>query len=237
MIEGINIFLPTRERPDRLDKFLTSMVETAEDPSRLHVVFVIDIGDKESADVASACEVSHQILWHLDTGKPHLAQLYNRCYATTEKGSDEWAVSMFGDDMVFVSEAWDTRFIEELNAADGHVIVYGDDDYVQHGKLPVHLVTGRPLVRATRRPFMAPEFRADMIDTVWRVVGEKCGLLRYLEDVHIRHEHNGQLKPEHRDDTWKRLNAVKMHQGKGYKLVEAIAEQIATTLKEAGYGG
>lgn len=237
MIEGINIFLPTRGRPERLTKFLESMQETASNPDRLHVVFVLDMGDEESLEATKVCKVSQQIEWVLDTGKPHLAHLYNRAFDVTRMRSDDWAVSMFGDDMVFVSEGWDGRFLAELNNAEGKAIVYGDDDYIQHGKLPVHLVTWRPLVRATRRPFMATEFRADMIDTLWKVVGEKCGLLRYLDDVHIRHEHNGQLPADQRDETWRRLNGVKMHQGKGYKLVEQLATGIATVLKEAGYVG
>jgi len=237
MIEGINIFLPSRGRPDRLTKFLESMQETATSPDRLHVVFVLDVGDQESLDAVKVCKVSSQVEWVLDTGKPHLANLYNRCFDRTIRGGDEWAVSMFGDDMVFASEGWDVRFVNEMNNAEGKAIVFGDDDYIQHGKLPVHLVVPRPLVRATGRPFMAPEFRADMIDTVWQVVGKKCGLLRYLEDVHIRHEHNSQLPADQRDETWRRLNAVKMHQGKGYKLVEEIATGIAANLKEAGYVG
>lgn len=235
MIEGINIFLPTRGRPERLTKFLESMQETASNPDRLHVVFVLDMGDEESLEATKVCKVSQQIEWVLDTGKPHLAHLYNRAFDVTRMRSDDWAVSMFGDDMVFVSEGWDGRFLAELNNAEGKAIVYGDDDYIQHGKLPVHLVTWRPLVRATRRPFMATEFRADMIDTVWREVGKKAGLLRYLPEVHIRHEHNSQLLPAHRDSTFRRLQQVKPPRAEAYRQVEKISNAIVSKLKENGY--
>jgi len=237
MLEGINIFLPTRKRPDRLRKFLSSMKETADDVGRLHVVFVVDIGDVDTVTaIESECDdlVSYQIIWNLETKAPHLAYFYNRCYAETEHWQDNWAVSMFGDDMVFVSQGWDTAFLAALNEDEGVAIVYGDDDYIQHEKMCVHLVTSRKLVRATRHEFMAP-FAADMIDTVWKQVGQMCGLLRYLPDVHIRHEHNGQLKPEHRDSTWTRLQTVKLPQAAGYKRVEGVANEIAKTLKEVGY--
>jgi hypothetical protein len=237
MLEGINIFLPTKGRPDRLRKFLASMKETADDVDRLHVVLVIDIGDIDTVKVVEEeCDdrVAYQIIWNLETKAPHLARFYNRCYAETERWQDNWAVSMFGDDMVFVSKGWDTAFLDALNENEGVAIVYGDDDYIQHEKMCVHLVTSRALVRMTGHEFMAG-FAADMIDTVWYVVGKKCGLLCYLEDVHIRHEHNGQLKPEHRDDTWKRLQKVKLPQAAGHKKVEGVADAIAKNLKEVGY--
>jgi len=142
---------------------------------------------------------------------------------------------MFGDDMVFVSDGWDTRFRETLNRCDGKAIVFGDDDYLQHGRLPVHLVTSRALVKATKRPFMCERFRADMIDTLWREVGRKAGLLKYLPDVHIRHEHNGQLLPAHRDKTFQRLQAVKPARKEAYTQIEKISNAIVANLKESGY--
>lgn len=235
MIEGINIFLPTYNRPKRLLRFVKSMLDTVSDWRRLHVVFFIERGDAQTFNVIHRnCGCSFQIIYNRFGPKPHLAKFYNECYAKTERDEDSWAVSMFGDDMVFASPEWDKRIIDALNDSKGRAVVYGDDCYIQHGKLPVHLVTTRQLVRDTGEPFMA-NFAADMIDTVWGTVGRRMGLLRYLPDVKIRHEHNGQLLPAHRDETWRRLQKVKISRAVAYIRVGRVAERICKNLEAKGY--
>jgi hypothetical protein len=116
---------------------------------------------------------------------------------------------MFGDDMVFVSNGWDEKFLAAMNKADGNAIVYGDDAFIAHEKLTVHFCTSRKIVRATGLPFMCTKYHAEMIDVVWTNVGQTVGILKYLPDVIIKHEHDSGKTEDQWDDTFRRLSPLR----------------------------
>jgi len=214
MHTAINIFLPTYNRVDRLKKFIKS-VRDHSSPEHIYFTFLVEEDDKPTRNYLKYWERKYPdrvcVLINENVqpdGLPHLAKMYNQCYAQTPWKDESIAVSMFGDDMVVDTENFDIRMLAKLNECNGWGVVFGDDDYIQHGKMCVHLITSRKLTEATNRPFMCELFRADAIDTVWYMVAKRTGMLHYLPEVHIRHEHNGALPPAERDGVFQRLRRV-----------------------------
>jgi len=209
----INLMLPTRKRVQngKLKKYLESAVNSMDSSDAVVFTFLIDSDDQESADFLNGfCEMygreNTHIIINNDIEKPHLGNFYNKMYEETKFNAEEGTlVSMTGDDMVFNTQGWDSKILSAANQTDGLGIIYCDDDYVQHENLCVNLFVSRRLVKATGKKFMCPLYAADYIDTVWMNVGHNTGLLTYLGDVKITHEHSGSKTPDTYDETFLRL--------------------------------
>lgn len=216
---GINLMLPTRRRPDRLLKFIKSALETShlyqKNNKRIVFTLMVDFDDdvtnkllleKELIDLR--VEGILDIIINYSTNKPHLGLFFNRLYEETKYQDPSYLVTMFGDDMVFLTQGWDKDALEIANKTDGMAIIYCDDDYMQHENLCVHLITSRKVVSKTEKSFMCSLFPVDFIDVVWMKVGQKTGLLKYMKQHKIRHEHNGSLSLDQYDDTFKRMRST-----------------------------
>lgn len=219
---GINIMLPTRGRPYRLEKFIKSALETSflnsmnsdGTPNKKLVFTLLIDKDDNSYDellkdmLASNYGCLFNILVNEDTSKPHLGNFFNRLYEETKWQDPSYLVTMVGDDMVFLTPGWDRAIVDAANQSQGDAIIYCDDDYCQHENLCVNLFVSRDLVAKTKKPFMCSLFPADFIDTVWMEVGKKMGSLRYMGSYKIKHEHSGAHPESTFDDTFKRLRSV-----------------------------
>lgn len=236
MYNAINIFLPTRGRVDRLKKFIKSVRDNSS-PEHIYFTFLVDEEDKPTRRYLKYWErydnVAVLINHPQKDGLPHLAKMYNQCYNETPFKDPDICVSMFGDDMVVATEDFEVRILNKMNECKGWAVIHGDDDYIQHQKMCVHLVTTRKLVKATGRKFMCELFRADAIDTVWYLVAKRTKTLRYLSKVHIRHEHNGQLPPANRDETFKRLRRVVLSFARRKQLLDNHVNFIVRKLNMA----
>jgi hypothetical protein len=199
-----------------LKKFIKSVRDNAENwQDHIYFTFLVDEDDRPTQRYLKYWQRYNNVAVLTNKVKmpdelPHLAKMYNQCYNETPFKGEDICVSMFGDDMVVDTPDFDKIILGRINLRKGWAVVYGDDDYIQHGKMCVHLVTTRQVVQATQRKFMCELFRADAIDTVWYLVAKRTGMLEYIPDLHIRHEHNGQLSPAVRDETFKRLRQVVM---------------------------
>jgi hypothetical protein len=92
------------------------------------------------------------------------------------------------DDFVPQTPFWDRRLIE---AAGDRFMAFGNDLYPRDF-VPQHLTSafaiGGELVRAVGW-FSPPGLRQAGIDSAWNQIGRRFGLMRYLHDVVVAHEH------------------------------------------------
>lgn len=240
--EKICLMIPTYKRPEWLGKIIDSAVETADDVSRLRFSFCVNVKDDVTRKYLSEKAFPAGCEWEIideSTRQPNLALYFNKMFDETKFNGDDTLATELGDDMVFVTRGWDTIILEEMNKADGLVIVYCDDDYIAHDKCCVNLFVSRKLVALTRKPFMCPYFHADMIDLVWTMVGAISGILRYLPSVVIRHNHSTAEKDESKwDDTFKRLAPVQKSANSkaNHKLAFAYSTMVAKNLIDSGVG-
>ena len=190
--DRICVMVPTYKRSEtKLPNFIKSLVSTAEDLSNVCIAFVVNEKDRSSVEkINKVCEgvVDYEIILE-DTKECDVSYYFNLAYEKTKFNDPGTCVSMFGDDMVFVTEGWDTMMLKKINEMFGFGIVYGDDDFCQHENLCVYFITSREFVELTGKPFMCEGVLFDFIDTIWMEFARKLNCAAYLKDLHIRHEH------------------------------------------------
>jgi hypothetical protein len=177
----LGILLPTRGRPDNLDRFITAVEATADD---WHLYLRLDYDDP--------CEPTYPVR----RGHPNItvfrgdrtgfgASLNDLAVRADRDGMSH--VGMFGDDVVPETSHWDTRLVEGLGEDLG--IAYGDDGLRdKHAPdLPTHYITQIEVYR--RLGYLAPpSIRHLFLDNVARDVGRYLGNLVFVP-VHISHLH------------------------------------------------
>jgi len=227
----INIFLPTRKRVKNgiLLRHLKYAEKYVSDPGRILYTFLVDQDDVETLAFLSKKEnipFEYCVVINAEVGAPNLAGFYNRMYRETEFNSDEIIVSMVGDDMVWKSHGYDVRILDEINRKNGRALVYCNDDYYQGENLCVNLFTTRSVVEATGKDFMCPLFPVDHIDNIWMEFGRKTGLLVYLGEVILKHEHNRRKWRIFRDQTYERLRQTVGESEVNLSLIEDYIDEL-----------
>lgn len=242
--DRINIMLPSYKRHGRLRQFLDSAFVTAHDLKNVVVTVCVNAEDTRTLEAIKMWywPCPHHVVIET-TDQPNLSLYFNMMYEQTPFRAHGTLLTMFGDDMVFLTKGWDATFLEIMNYCNGKAIIFGDDDYIAHENLCVHMATSELLVDAAGKgKFMCPIYPAEMIDVVWYKFGLLTGTLRYVKDVHIRHEHDSALPNDKWDDTMRRLQPVRFgsngetpraaqHQ---QKVAELYATQMAGNAVSAG---
>ena len=228
--DKVCVMLPSRGRVrnGKLPKLIDSAYATASDPSKVLFSILVDEDDTETISYIMGRNQGDQIemLINKDKSGPHLARFFNEIYDRTRYQEPGTLVSLVGDDMVFLTPGWESRILDKMNEHGGDAVVYCDDDNTQHENLCVHLFTSRKVVKATGKPFMCPWYPADYIDLVWMLVGKRSGILYYLSDVKIRHEHSAVKPAEERDPTFNRLRSVYEPERHPERLEAFVGEAI-----------
>jgi len=237
----INLMCPTYNRPDSIRTFCDSALRTADDVSKLRFTFCINKEDNTSLEYIQSRywpNDSHVHIVFEETEQPNLALYFNMMYEDETFKDPNTIVSMLGDDMVFETQGWDTAVLKAMEEMNGAGLVFCDDGYIAHERLCVNLFTTRKVVDASEKPFMCELFHADMIDTVWYHVGTMANLLKYLDKVVIKHNHNTRLGMNDWDDTFKRLRVVQaaVNTQENHKLAAVYATLCAGNIIDKGIG-
>ena len=239
--DKICLMVPTYKRMFQLILITDSALRLADDPTRLRFSYCINTTDTVSREYVQNRFFPSKDCWEIideTTKQPNLSLYFNKMYNETRFNDPGTLVTELGDDMVFLTQGWDTKILEEMNAADGNAIVYCNDNYIAHDKCCVNLFVSRQLVEATRKPFMCAHFHADMIDVIWTMIGAMTGTLRYLPEVYIQHNHSTKKKEDEWDETFQRLSPVQKSANSPQNKRFAIAYStiVAKNLINAGIG-
>jgi hypothetical protein len=162
----LGILLPTRGRPDNLDRFLAATEDTADD---WHLYLRLDYDDPKAPAYDGVLGQEYRRITVCHGPRVGFAASLNELAFRAERDGVSH-LGMFGDDVVPETPHWDTRLVEALGEDLG--VSYGDDGLRhKHGRdLPTHYVTHAEVYR--RLGYLAPPtIRHLYLDNVARDVG------------------------------------------------------------------
>lgn len=197
MEKGISILLPTR-RPQNLDRFINSIINTASNISNIEVCFLSIYKDIETLLKINEIRIRTDLsIYHIITDPIPFNKLWNEAYKISSKS----IVMLGGDDMEFITSNWDLRFIEEFDKFKDKIALIWAKDRIQNGRLPVHPCVSREWIEALG--YFTPEkfaywYADNWLDELSKEVSFKLGnkhgdekLQRriFLDDIFIEHHH------------------------------------------------
>ena len=123
--EKISILCPTRNRVDNIEKFVTSVYETAEFKDLLEFIFYIDDDDENS--VLKCEELSNNNIYSIKVvigERIIMSSMWNKCF---EESTGE-IMFIGADDIIFRTENWDSIVRNEFDKFDDKIaLIYGSD--------------------------------------------------------------------------------------------------------------
>lgn len=181
----ISVLIPTRKRPQILERMLESLVPTAEHPEALEVVVCIDDDDEETL----ALDLDRWSVKRIVGPRQSMGKLNAICYARSTGG----IVILGNDDIVVRTQGWDERIREAARRFPDQVYLLYPNDLMKGNRLSTFPVVSRAMCDAIISPFPA-EYRGAFIDVhlldIFRQL-EGMGHKRivYLDDVIFEHMH------------------------------------------------
>lgn len=201
----IDVLVPSRGRPQNLERLARAIAATADTPVRIRVR--LDSDDPSRDGYPELDNVSYT------TGpRVHFAASVNELAAE----SDATHFAILGDDVLPETLGWDTALLASLG--DGIGVAYGSDGLeLLHGPdLPTHVLVPRAIF--DRLGWIAlPALRHLFCDNVWRDLGNAVDNLVYSPNVKLTHLHRwNKTAPD--DDTYREANdkAKRLHDRRAY---------------------
>jgi glycosyltransferase involved in cell wall biosynthesis len=182
----ISLLLPTRGRPQLLQRLLESLVETTSRIERLEVVLFID------ADDQSTGAVSHPLLELTKLIEPpgkKMGQMNQACY----ENSRGRFVMLMNDDVIFRTKSWDTRVLDAFaRFPDEVALVYGNDLHQRKSMATLPIVS-RAVCEALGgicpRDYLNVYIDVHLYDIFKKLARLGYQRVVYLEDVIFEHMH------------------------------------------------
>lgn len=185
--ETISILLPSRGRPESLDRCVESLARTASRPELVQVVLRFDDDDESRRDPTTAGKLR---VTSLVGPRRTMGVLLDDCLAHSEGE----IVFLFNDDAVAKSAGWDEAIRSAAGAfPDGVYLVYANDLF-KRDRTPVFpVISRRTLGAMAQRPWRA--YLGSFIDVHFMDVFQRLRQLghdriRFLPDVVFEHLHH-----------------------------------------------
>ncbi|MBO0676797.1 glycosyltransferase [Mycolicibacterium sp. S2-37] len=179
----ISLLLPTRQRPAQLSRLVLSILETANDPSRIELVTYVDDDDPTYDALKLELDWVRVGGPRLIDGLVNLSVMWNACY---EKSSGD-IVMHCGDDIIFRTPGWDDVVRSAFNAAPDRIIFAYGRDGIQGDDFGTHGFIHRKWVEAVGF-FVPPYFVSDFNDTFLNDVAKTIGRHQLLP-IFTEHMH------------------------------------------------
>lgn len=182
-----NLFVPTRGRPNNVDRLLRSLRDTTADAKSLNVCFYVDADDDKTQALIAQYKQEYNDLGARFAVGPRitLSDCYNALFAHTEFGDILWSG---GDDIVFQTQGWDDLVRAEFEKfPDKILLVYGDDCY-QHERIATHPFMSRTGCAVVGYFFPVIDGLSPTDIWVHRMY-EAIGRLKYLPGLVTEHMH------------------------------------------------
>jgi hypothetical protein len=186
----IALLLPTRERMNNKINFLMSALARCKSPENYTLYMGLDKDDPTLPRCVKIAEAINNlkvvIIPPNPTGKFSLGYFWN----VLAKHSNEEIISMLGDDMVFSTDNWDEKILEEFSkdkCPDKFKLVTGNDGH-RKDKFSAWLFIHRFYMEKTGY-FMREEFSRNWIDQWLDNMYLSFGRKVYRDDITITHNH------------------------------------------------
>jgi glycosyltransferase involved in cell wall biosynthesis len=207
----ISVLVPTRNRPHSVKRLLDSAYATAD--TDVEFIFYVDQDDPSYLETLQLTGVDNTI-----TGpRVVLSEMWNAC----AKVARHDIMMHCGDDIVFRSDDWDTKVLEEFDHwPDKIVFVHGRDGY-QDARLGTHGFLHRRWVDAVGY-LVPPYFSSDYNDLWLTEVADALDRRRYLPDIYTEHMHPAAGKGE-----WDQTHQERLVRHKRDKVDRIYRSKIA----------
>jgi len=185
--EKISLIMPTRERPDNMERIWESAKNTATESNLLEICFYIDDDDNSSIEKAKSMSKDKRVKYILGR-RICLSECWNVAYNKLATGT---IIMHCGDDIIFRTKNWDNLVRSEFDKYDDKIVLVFGRDGIHHGnppKLATHSFIHTNWINQTGY-FVPPYFVSDYNDTWLSEVAQKIGRYVYLNDVYTEHMH------------------------------------------------
>lgn len=184
----IDLLIPTRGRPKRVERLLKSIVDTIGNKDNISVYFYCD--DDDSIEAKNYIKNSNNIF---DLNIKYLIGdriVLSKCWDELWKISYSSIIMHCADDIIFTSKDWDIKVIDHFKNdfnGDELFLLYGPDG-IQNEKLATHSFTSRKASKILGY-FVPPYFACDYNDTWLNEIYQAIGRRVYDPSISIEHEH------------------------------------------------
>ncbi len=179
--------MPTRKRPQSVVEITKTVLETADNPSKIELCFYIDADDVISKAALEFLRMRYgeQIKYTTSTEKLNLSQMWNYAYEHLSTGR---LISLVGDDFRFRTKSWDTMVLNEFAKVDDNILLVYGRDGITDEKLAAHHFIHRDWVKIIGY-WLPPYFCGDFVDTWLYDISVAIGRAKYLPDAYFEHMH------------------------------------------------
>lgn len=199
----ISVLVPTRQRPESLQRMLTSLRSTSERPDLLEVVVYIDEDDMQSLQLDLA-------EWNVKrlVGPRRTMGALNTACLERAGGS---IIILGNDDIVVRTPGWDRKIRGAAQEYSNEIYLLYPNDLFKKSKLASFPILSKSACDAIGDPFPAA-YRGAFIDVhlmdIFKKL-ERCGhsRIKYLEEVVFEHMHHRLGKSE-LDTTYRNRSRV-----------------------------
>ena len=115
-MKKFSLCVPTRERPQHVERLIGTLKDTIDDTSRVEILFRIDDDDMLSqCYIGNLIERFPELSIQMFVGKrtDFLNKDYFNALSKEANGEYHWVM---GDDVVFVHKSWDTHILEKIDS-------------------------------------------------------------------------------------------------------------------------
>ncbi len=185
MNKTISITLPTRCRPERVRKMMSSCVDLADHPERLEFLLYLDPDDTDTRHETLQEEYPDSKVKVFIEGR--LFSIFRMQNFLTQHATGD-IIGYLADDMHFTTEHWDT-YVQEAFTGDRIWLVYPIERH-KGSRGATHGFLSRVAIELVGA-LMPNDFYYNYGDTwLWDVYGQ-IGRLRCLKTARISHDHPG----------------------------------------------
>jgi len=172
---------PSRKRPERLQKLITSWLNTTEEYSDL--LIAIDTDDTSYDEMKQKYT---ELIWEIN--EPIHGSFLNLLNYIAVKYSTTYRyIGFMEDDIVFETKNYEKRFIKKLNELGSTGIVHAKDGVDKRKFISIPVIDSNIIRRLGW--FAPPCLRSLWADNFWRAMATHLDTYYKFEDVMIKHYH------------------------------------------------
>lgn len=182
MKEKILWIVPSRNRPEKLERFLNSWLTTTDGQSDMLIAL-----DDDDHSCDHLIEKFSTVVWEKNPkipGSSFLAILNS----VANRYADHYSYLGFNeDDCIFHTANYESRFISKMKELGKNAVVYGDDMINKKGRIYFPVMDSSIVKRLGY--MVPPTLRCMYADDFWRDMSNHLGSVYRFDDVKIQHLH------------------------------------------------
>ena len=193
-----SILTPTRNRPEKCERFIQSIKRTTREHGRVELLFYIDNDDPSMGKYRKIEEV-------YTTNFLRIKMLEGPAKSVSKSWNDIAAISngdyliMGNDDLVYASDGWDNKLEEHLSKLDDPYYMCWVNDNINGNKHCAFPIISREWYETV--DYFAPGvFHFGYNDTWVFDIAKRISRHKYFSDILVEHRHFSH-HPSERDDT------------------------------------